>query len=70
VASDGEWQLEVDVGGAALRAGFRREFDERRAEARRFLLTREVAVLPLRTDADVTDQILRALGGRRGAGRG
>jgi uncharacterized protein (DUF58 family) len=65
VVSDGERQLEVDTGSAALREGFRREFEERRAAARRFLLTREVAVLPLRTDADVADQIVKALGGRR-----
>ena len=38
------------------------------AAAKRFLLTRDVPVLPLRTDADIADQILRALGGRPGAG--
>jgi uncharacterized protein (DUF58 family) len=70
VVSDGERQMEVDTASASLRAGFRREFDERRAAARRFLLTREVPVLPLRTDADVADQILRALGGRSGTRHG
>ncbi len=69
VVSDGERQMEVDTGSAALRSGFRREFDERRAAAKRFLLTREVPVLPLRTDTDVADQILRALGGRPGGRR-
>jgi uncharacterized protein (DUF58 family) len=68
VVSDGDRQMEVDTTSNSLRAGFRREFDERWAEAKRFLLTREVPLLPLRTDADVTDQVLKALGGRPGAG--
>jgi uncharacterized protein (DUF58 family) len=70
VVSDGERQMEVDTASGSLRAGFRQEFDERRAAARRFLLTREVPVLPLRTDADVADQVLRALGGRPGTRHG
>lgn len=70
VVSDGARQMEVNTASAALRAGFRRAFDEHRAAAKRFLLTREVAVLPLRTDADVADQIARALGARPGGRRG
>jgi uncharacterized protein (DUF58 family) len=70
VVSDGERQMEVDAASESLRADFRREFAERRASARRFLLTREVPVLPLCTDADVTDQVVRALGGRPGGRRG
>lgn len=70
VVSDGERQMEVDTGSESLRARFARAFAGRRADAKRFLLTREVPVLPLRTDADVADQILRALGGRPGGRRG
>lgn len=70
VMSDGDRQMEVDTGSGSLRDEFRREFADRRATAKRFLLTREVPVLPLRTDADVTDQILRALGSRPGGRRG
>jgi uncharacterized protein (DUF58 family) len=69
VMSDGSHQMEVDTGGESIRAGFRREFEERFAAAKKFLLTREVPVLPLRTDADVTDQIMRALGARPGGRR-
>jgi uncharacterized protein (DUF58 family) len=68
VVSDGARQMEVNTANDSLRTHFRREFDEHRATAKRFLLTREVAVLPLRTDADVADQIMRALGARPGAG--
>lgn len=70
VVSDGERQMEVDTGSESLRAGFARAFAGRRADAKRFLLTREVPVLPLSTDADVVNQILRALGGRPGGRRG
>lgn len=70
VVSDGARQMEIDTASAGLRTGFRNEFAEHRAAAKRFLLTREVAVLPLRTDADVADQIARALGTRPGGRRG
>ncbi|MBN9521585.1 DUF58 domain-containing protein [bacterium] len=70
VASDGARQLEVDTNGAALREAFRAAFADRRAAARHFLLTREVPVLPLRTDAPVADQIAHVLGHvPRGTGR-
>jgi uncharacterized protein (DUF58 family) len=69
VASDGDRQMEVDTASGSLREEFRRGFAEQRAAAKRFLLTREVPVLPLCTDADVADQILRALGGRPGGRR-
>lgn len=68
VMSDGERQMEVDTG--AVRARFTQGFAERRARAKHFLLTREVSVLPLRTDADTADQILHALGARPGGRRG
>lgn len=67
VVSDGERQMEVNTASDTLRSGFHREFDEHRATARRFLLTREVALLPLCTDRDVADQITHALGARPGA---
>lgn len=70
VMSDGTAQMEVDTDSSAVRTGFRHEFDERFAAAKRFLLTREVPVLPLRTDADVADQLARALGARPGGRRG
>jgi uncharacterized protein (DUF58 family) len=70
VASDGERQVEVDTASTALRQGFHREFEDRLAAAKQFLLTRDVPVLPLRTDRDVADQVARALGARPGAGHG
>jgi uncharacterized protein (DUF58 family) len=68
VVSDGERQMEVDTDSAPLRSRFRREFEERLATAKRFLLTRDVPILRLRTDADVADQVAHALGARPGAG--
>ncbi|HEX4609951.1 MAG TPA: DUF58 domain-containing protein [Urbifossiella sp.] len=62
VASDGAGQLEVDTGTAAVRDAFRADLADRRAAARHFLLTREVPVLPLRTDEPVVQQLTRALG--------
>jgi uncharacterized protein (DUF58 family) len=70
VVSDGERQMEIDTGDTALTSGFRRDFEDRFATAKRFLLTRDVPVLSLRTDADVAQQISRALGARPGAGHG
>lgn len=70
VASDGERQLEVDTGNASLRSGFRREYAERLATAKRFLLTREVPLLLLRTDLEIADQIMHALGARPRPGAG
>ena len=68
VVSDGDRQMEVDTASQALRDRFRGDLAERRAAAKRFLVTRDVPVLPLRTDADVAHQINRALGARRGPG--
>lgn len=70
VVSDGDRQMEVDATSGRLRRDFRRTFDERRAKAHRFLLTREVAVLPLHTDTDVADQVVHELGGVPGVRRG
>jgi uncharacterized protein (DUF58 family) len=68
VVSDGARQLEVDVGSSGLRAGFREGFASHRASAKRFLLTREVPVLPLSAAEPTVDQLARALGHRpRGA---
>lgn len=68
VVSDGDRQMEVDTASESLRGKFRGELAERKAAARRFLVTRDVPVLPLRTDADIADQINRALGARRRPG--
>jgi uncharacterized protein (DUF58 family) len=70
VVSDGERQMEVDSGAASLRSKFRREFAAHLSAAKRFLFTRDVPVLMLRTDVDVADQLRRALGDRPGAANG
>jgi uncharacterized protein (DUF58 family) len=70
VVSDGERQMEVDSGAASLRSKFRREFAAHLSAAKRFLFTRDVPVLMLRTDVDVADQLRRALGDRPGAAHG
>jgi uncharacterized protein (DUF58 family) len=64
VVSDGTRQLEIDSESAALQAGFREGFNQRRANAKHFLLTREVPVLPLSTAEATVDQLARALGRR------
>jgi uncharacterized protein (DUF58 family) len=64
VVSDGARQLEVDSRSSTLRAGFREGFDQRRTNAKHFLLTREVPVLPLSTAEATVDQLARALGRR------
>lgn len=70
VASDGSRQLEFDSGSASLQSRFHDEFDRRREAAKRFLLMREVPVLPLSTDEPAADQLARELGRRtRGARR-
>jgi uncharacterized protein (DUF58 family) len=70
VVSDGARQMEIDATRGPLREDFRRSFDELRATAKRFLLMRAVAVLPICTDADITDQVIRELGGRPGVHHG
>ncbi|WP_020469495.1 DUF58 domain-containing protein [Zavarzinella formosa] len=64
VVTDGTQELELDFTASALRTRFRDEHQERRQTARRFLLSREVPVMPLRTDSEVVGQIRRQLGAR------
>lgn len=65
VFGDGEQQLEIDTGDRKLRDKFRASFAEQRAKGRRFLLQREMPVLPISTETDVADQIAHQLGGAR-----
>ena len=70
VVSDGARQLEVEMNRLSLQARFREDFENRRAAAKRFLLTREVPVLPLSAAESTVEQIGRALGRHaRGATR-
>ena len=62
--AEGEHQVEVDLSGAELRRRFAAQFAEGRAAVGDFSLTRQIPVLPIRTDLDVTAQ-LRALIGQR-----
>ncbi len=62
VFSDGRRQLEVDSKSASLRRGMTNDFEARRRQAREFLLTREVAVLPLSAAEPTLDQAARLLG--------
>jgi uncharacterized protein (DUF58 family) len=64
IFSDGTRQMEVDTGDRRLRERFRVGFERQRESGRRFLLQREMPVLPLRTDAPVADQLRKQLGGR------
>jgi uncharacterized protein (DUF58 family) len=65
VFGDGRRQLEVDTASRALRERFRDTFAEQRAGGRRFLLQREVPVLPLSSGEDVAEQVRHRLGARR-----
>jgi len=65
VMSDGTRQLEVDTSRRALRESFRDTFAEKRAQTRRFLLHREVPVLPVSTAEDVATQLRRHLSATR-----
>jgi len=64
VLAEGEQQVEVDLSGAELRRRFAAQFAESRAAVGDFSLTRQIPVLPIRTDLDVSAQ-LRALIGQR-----
>lgn len=61
----GELQLEADTSRKSLRDAFRASFEERLADARRFLIQREVPLMPLSTDEDVAPQVRRLLGQQR-----
>jgi hypothetical protein len=55
-------QLEVDTGSDRLCTAFRASFDERVANARSFLLRREVPLIPISTAEEVAEQLRRLLG--------
>jgi uncharacterized protein (DUF58 family) len=62
VVTDGRLQLEGDLGDAATRARFAEDFASRLEQAKRFLLGRQVPLLPLRTDESTAHQLARHLG--------
>ncbi|GAA5121263.1 DUF58 domain-containing protein [Luteolibacter yonseiensis] len=64
VFASGGLQLEVDTSDAALRETFREDFQKHLETARRYLLQREVPLLPVSTASDVAPQIRRLLGTR------
>ncbi len=63
VLSDGVRQMEVDTGDHAFRRAYGDSFVEWRQVGRRFLLHREVPVIPLCTTEGVAIQLRRHLGG-------
>jgi len=65
VFGDGARQLEVDTGNRRLRETYRDSFAAQRAAGRRFLLQREMPVIPLSTAESVPDQLRRHLGTMR-----
>ena len=62
VFGNGTEQLEVNTGDRHLRERFRDTFAETRAAGRKFLLQREMPVLPLSTAEPVVDQLRHHLG--------
>jgi uncharacterized protein (DUF58 family) len=62
VVGDGEMQIEVDSGDAGLRQRFAGIFSDRLANARAFLLQRQIPVLPLQTGLPVAGQVRKLLG--------
>ena len=67
VVSDGDLQLEIDSGNSVLRRRFAEVFDDRLQQVRRFLLQRQIPVLPIHTAMPVAEQVRDLLGhGPRG----
>lgn len=64
VFSDGDRLLEVNTREEKLRESFRKTFAETRAAGRKFLLQREMPMLPLSTAEDTIRQVARLLGRR------
>lgn len=64
VAGDGEMQLEINSGDAALQKSFKAEFAKRTETVKSILLKRDVAVLPLDTVHPVVSQVSSLLGQR------
>jgi len=69
IVSDGRVQLEVSSRMTDLRQQFQEDFQSRLAQAKRFLLTRQVPLLMLDTEQDIVTQVSRQLGGRPGRRR-
>jgi hypothetical protein len=65
VFGDGRRQLEVNTNDKELRSRFQTAFAQRRADGRKYLLQREMPVVPLSTTEDVAKQVRRLLGTRR-----
>lgn len=65
VFGDGSRQLEVNTNDGGLRERYRSTFEAFRAKGRRFLLQREMPVIPIRTDVGIADQLRSQLGARR-----
>lgn len=63
VVGDGRRQIEGDLRDPALRVSFEKDFTTRVEQARRFLLVRQVPLLPLGTGEDTAHQLARHLGG-------
>jgi uncharacterized protein (DUF58 family) len=61
VVTDGRRQLEGDLSEAATRSRFEEDFATRYEQTKRFLLGRQVPLLPLRTDEDTARQLVRLL---------
>ncbi len=55
--SDGQYQVDVDTNDPTLREQYSRQFEERLAQAREFLLARQVPVLPVCTEQPVAMQL-------------
>jgi uncharacterized protein (DUF58 family) len=55
-------QLEADTSAGSLRRDFKETFQHRYNEARKFLIQREIPLMPIRTDNDIAPQLRRLLG--------
>lgn len=65
VVGDGRRQIEADLADSSVRTAFEEDFTSRLRQAKRFLLGRQVPLLPLRTDEDTAQQLVRRLSGRK-----
>jgi len=64
IASQGEWQLEVDTGDARFRKRFSEQFERELKNARDLMLKRGIPVLPIQTAGGVREQFMELLGHR------
>ncbi len=65
VFGDGWRQIEIDTSSSRLRQKFHASFSAQRAAARKFLLQREIPVLPLSAAEPTASQLRRQLGAAR-----